>query len=61
MSGALLATYLVNKPNGPPLVYLVIAITLFVVALVVAGYTRDIYRAVAAAGLAFLVLALLTH
>jgi Na+-translocating ferredoxin:NAD+ oxidoreductase RnfE subunit len=56
-----LAAYLVNKATGAPLVYLIVAAVLLAVALVLAGWTRDLYRALIAAGVGFIVLALLTH
>lgn len=62
----LLASYLVNKPSGQPLVYLIIAAVLFVLAAIAAARVRqltllDIYRALIATGLALVVIALLTH
>jgi hypothetical protein len=57
----LLAAYLVNKPAGAPLVYLIVAAVLFAVALIIAGWGRDLFRALTAGALGFVVLALLTH
>jgi hypothetical protein len=56
-----LAAYLANRPTGAPAVYLVLAVAMMAVALTWAGWTRDLYRALMAAGLGFLALALLTH
>jgi hypothetical protein len=58
---SLLATYLANRPAGEPEVYLIAAVTVFAVALALAGWSRDLWRALCAAGLGFLALALLTH
>jgi hypothetical protein len=57
----MLAGYLVNHPTGAPLVYLIVSATVFGVATLVAGYARDIYRALLSAGLGLLVVALLAH
>jgi hypothetical protein len=57
----ILAGYLANRPTGAPLVYLIVAATLLVLAGVLAGWTRDAYRALLAIGLALVVVALLTH
>jgi hypothetical protein len=57
---SLLAAYLVNKPAGAALVYLIVAVVLCAVAALVAGYTRDIYRTVMAVALGVLALAFLT-
>jgi hypothetical protein len=56
-----LAGYLVNRPTGAPEVYLIVVAVLCAVALTWAGWTRDLYRALMAAGVGFLALALLTH
>ena len=56
-----LALYLANKPQGAPLVYLIMAATIFGLATIFAGWTRDIWRALVSAGLVLLVLALVTH
>lgn len=61
VTAALLATYLANRPAGAPEAYLVAAAVLCVVALTWAGWSRDLYRAVMAAALGMLALALLTH
>jgi hypothetical protein len=61
VSAALLASYLVNRPGGAPLVYLIAAAVVFGVAAIVAGWARDLWRTAIAAGLVGLVLALLTH
>jgi hypothetical protein len=46
--------------SGAPEVYLIMAATVCAVAIVVAGMVRDVYRAIMAAGLGFIALALLT-
>jgi hypothetical protein len=61
VTAALLATYLTTKPSGAPLAFLIVALVLFAVAGVVAGFVRDLYRVAICAGLVALVLALLTH
>ena len=48
-------------PAGAPLVCLIVAIVLFAVAALVAGWARNIYGALIAAGLGFGILALVTH
>jgi hypothetical protein len=60
------AAYLVHKPTGAPLVMLIVALVLFAVAMVVATAVpirtappRDLWGLFVAAGLGFLVLALL--
>jgi Na+-translocating ferredoxin:NAD+ oxidoreductase RnfE subunit len=56
----LLASYLVNKPAGAPLVYLIVAVVVAAIAVVVAGWARDLYRALIALAVAAVALALLT-
>jgi hypothetical protein len=58
---AILATYLANRPNGTPEIYLIAAVVLCAVAATVAGWSRDIWKAAMALGLGFFALALLTH
>jgi hypothetical protein len=57
----LLATYLVNRPSGAPLAYLIAAVVLCAVAAAWAGWARDLYRVVMAVAVGFFALALLTH
>jgi phage tail sheath gpL-like len=46
--------------HGAPEVYLILAAAMCAVGLVVASWSRDVYRGVAIAGLGFVALALLT-
>jgi hypothetical protein len=46
--------------HGAPEVYLILAAAMCAVGLVVASWSRDVYRGVAVAGLGFVALALLT-
>jgi uncharacterized protein (DUF2336 family) len=61
VTAALLATYLANRPAGEPEAYLIAASVVCAVALTWAGWTRDVYRALMAAAVGMLALALLTH
>lgn len=51
------ATYLANKPQGAVLTFLIVALVLFAVAAVAAGYWRAFWALVICAGLFFLTLA----
>ena len=53
------AAYLANKPAGAALAYLIAAAVIFAVALVWAGWAKDLYRALMAAGVGLVVLAFL--
>jgi len=53
------ASYLANKPEGWPAVYLIVAVTVFALALTLATWQRDPWKVLIAIGLGALVLALL--
>jgi hypothetical protein len=61
MVAALVGAYLLSKPSGAPLVYLIVAAVLFAVSGMVAAFARDLFHSVLCAALLALTLALLSH